>query len=220
MTINERLRTLLEALSIKPRPFATQAGIDPAVFHNIVSEKGRQNKPSFDVLEKILLSFDNINPDYLMTGRGEMLISPESKNDLYIKSEGKGVRYFDEKGGKVKGKVSGDLENEKHIKQPKAVHSMELPPEEVEGIRRAEHARRKVKMEEERQRLMSGFYEPDRAKYGDLQDAFDNTLRQQRVIFSQLIKRIEALEGNNQGNESERTGEGAELPTNGPFNGD
>lgn len=186
-----------------------------------------KNKGLGNNLEKILIHFDNLSSRWLLTGEGPSEIdyhnhsvNPKSKNDLYIKPEGKGVRIDGEKGGQDWGQDSSILENEKHIKQPKAVHSMELPPEEVEGIRRAEHARRKAKMEEERQRLMAGFYEPDRAKYGDLQDAFDNTLRQQRVIFSQLLKKIEALEGNNQGNESERTGEGAELPKNGPFNSD
>jgi len=45
-------------------------GVNSTVIHNIV--KGR-NAPSFDVLQKILSSFDNISADWLITEKGEMI---------------------------------------------------------------------------------------------------------------------------------------------------
>ena len=39
--------------------------------------KGKNTLPSFDILHDISISFEEINPDWLLTGRGEML----RKND-------------------------------------------------------------------------------------------------------------------------------------------
>lgn len=212
LTIGERIAGLRKKNGYSQSALAKEIGKTRSAIAQIESNAMR---PDWEFIRDLVRLF-NTSYEYIFGDTEDA----EPKNEKHIKSDDLEVRFLMVPGGKDEGKDDADLENEKHIKQPKAVHSMELPPEEVEGIRRAEHARRKAKMQEERQRLMSGFHEPDRAKYGDLQDAFDNTLRQQRVIFSQLLKKIEALEGNNQGNESERTGEGAELPNNGPFNGD
>jgi phage repressor protein C with HTH and peptisase S24 domain len=48
-----------------------------AVIENIVA--GRKSKPSFEILSKILFAFENINADWLITGRGEMLNKKENK---------------------------------------------------------------------------------------------------------------------------------------------
>ena len=52
--------------------FSKKIGMDNNVtIGNIV--KGRKNKPSYDVIEKIILTFDSINSDWLITGKGEMI---------------------------------------------------------------------------------------------------------------------------------------------------
>lgn len=56
-------------------------GVNSTVIHNIV--KGR-NAPSFDVLQKILSSFDNISADWLITEKGEMINN--SRKIEYTKS--------------------------------------------------------------------------------------------------------------------------------------
>lgn len=52
--------------------FAKAINVNPVVTHNIIS--GRLTKPSYELLEKILLTFDNINADWLICGRGEMFV--------------------------------------------------------------------------------------------------------------------------------------------------
>ena len=47
---------------------------------------GRLNKPSYDIIKKILLSFDSINAEWLITGKGEMLKN-ESKEKQPIPSD-------------------------------------------------------------------------------------------------------------------------------------
>lgn len=74
MNINDRLKVLIESLGLNNNLFAKQIGVNPVVTHNIIS--GRKTKPSSDVLEKILLSFDNINAEWLVCGKGPMWSVP------------------------------------------------------------------------------------------------------------------------------------------------
>lgn len=65
-TIQYRIETLIKELNLTNRSFALRIKVDPSVLHNIVS--GRMSAPSFQVLEKILLTFDNIDARWLLTG--------------------------------------------------------------------------------------------------------------------------------------------------------
>jgi len=67
-SVNQRIKFLINELNLNSRAFSVKLGIDPTVMHNIVS--GRMNMPSYIVLEKILLTFDNINSRWLITGKG------------------------------------------------------------------------------------------------------------------------------------------------------
>jgi hypothetical protein len=71
-SINQRIRDIIHALKLNPNSFAKSLGVANTVIYNIVSEDGRQNKPSFDLLSKIIKSYDSINPTWLLTGEGEM----------------------------------------------------------------------------------------------------------------------------------------------------
>lgn len=73
MTINERYTELIKVLSKgNKRSFALSIGVTPSVIENVVGTRG--GKPSFDVVEKTLYAFANINPTWLLTGKGEMLL--------------------------------------------------------------------------------------------------------------------------------------------------
>lgn len=71
-SVNDRILHLIEnQLGGNKKKFAERIGFAPQVVFNIVS--GRKSKPSFDVLEAIILSFDEISPEWLLTGNGAML---------------------------------------------------------------------------------------------------------------------------------------------------
>lgn len=59
------------------REFSIKVGISPTVIENVVGS--RKGNPSFEVLNKILYAFENINPDWLLTGSGSMLRIQEEK---------------------------------------------------------------------------------------------------------------------------------------------
>ena len=71
-SVNDRILYLIDSqLGGNKKKFAERIGFAPQVVFNIVS--GRKSKPSFDVLEAIISSFDEISPEWLLTGKGAML---------------------------------------------------------------------------------------------------------------------------------------------------
>ena len=83
-TINERIIELIRLCSNNKRQFAFRIGVSPTVVENIVGE--RQSKPGFEILEKIINSFEDINTNWLMTGKGDMFLdkkyTPEYNEDI------------------------------------------------------------------------------------------------------------------------------------------
>lgn len=67
-SINTRLLLLIKNKQMNVNSFSLACGLKPQIVHNIVSAKGRQTNPSFEVLQKILSTFDDINPDWLIHG--------------------------------------------------------------------------------------------------------------------------------------------------------
>ncbi|MBE9510742.1 MAG: helix-turn-helix transcriptional regulator [Bacteroidetes bacterium] len=67
--IDKRLRLLLENERLTSSQFAKIVGYRPSSISHILS--GR-NKPGFDFIQEILKKFENINPKWLILGRGEM----------------------------------------------------------------------------------------------------------------------------------------------------
>ena len=78
MTINERITLLVSTLGMNNNSFSIKIGVNPTIIHNI--SKGR-NAPSYEVIQKIMMSFDNINIEWLMLEKGEMIITEEKKEE-------------------------------------------------------------------------------------------------------------------------------------------
>lgn len=65
--INERIRQLIDKeCKGNKRAFAQRVGISPSSIENVVGTRG--GKPSFDLLEKILSSFENLDANWLILG--------------------------------------------------------------------------------------------------------------------------------------------------------
>lgn len=69
MTINERISLIISTLKMNPNSFSVAIGVNSTIIHNII--KGR-NAPSYDIFNKIALSFDNINMNWLISEKGEI----------------------------------------------------------------------------------------------------------------------------------------------------
>ncbi len=68
--MNRRLQQFLELEQLKPAQFADIMGIQRANVSHILS--GR-NKPSFEFIQKFLMKFPTVNPDWFILGKGKPL---------------------------------------------------------------------------------------------------------------------------------------------------
>lgn len=84
MNETERLLKVMEEYQLNAKNFAEQVGIQPATISNLV--KGR-NKPSLDVLQKVLNTFRMISADWLILGTGTMYRQKSQSQQLTLFDE-------------------------------------------------------------------------------------------------------------------------------------
>lgn len=84
----ERVKEIMEELGYAPSSFADTIDIPRPIISHILS--GR-NKPSLDVIQKILMRFSELNPWWLLTGTGTMkqlnLFSDEELEAISLKNQ-------------------------------------------------------------------------------------------------------------------------------------
>ena len=66
---------LITELGLNPNSFSTKANIQPQTLHHIIG--GRLTKPGFEIIEKILSTFVDVNPDWLIRGIGHVFRQKE-----------------------------------------------------------------------------------------------------------------------------------------------
>lgn len=71
MNEQERLQAILKDLNSNARDFANEVGISAATMSNILN--GR-NKPSLEVLQKVIARYRNLSSDWLFLGVGSMYL--------------------------------------------------------------------------------------------------------------------------------------------------
>ncbi|AOH40604.1 helix-turn-helix domain-containing protein [Tannerella serpentiformis] len=149
--VNDRILYLIDSqLGGNKKKFAERIGFAPQVVFNIVS--GRKSKPSFDVLEAIISSFDEISPEWLLTGKGAMLRGQSAPEVAPPPSE-PAFPGFIEKIQELSVKV-GRLEAEnEHLRAAIEAKQKEIEAQqrEIEAQRREIEARQKEIEDKERQ---------------------------------------------------------------------
>jgi len=68
--INDRIHRLVHILNLNPTSFADSLKVSVTVIFNII--KGRRSKPSYDLIHKMLKTYDKLNAEWLITGDGPM----------------------------------------------------------------------------------------------------------------------------------------------------
>lgn len=80
MDIIERLQKIIEHENLSVSAFARKIGVVDQTIRGIVVQK--RNKPSFDMLVKILQTFDWLSTEWLIMGKGSMeKTKPTEKTD-------------------------------------------------------------------------------------------------------------------------------------------
>jgi len=78
--MKDRIERILRYYSVSPSQFADELGVQRSNISHILSER---NKPSLDFIQKILNRFKDLNPDWLLSGKGEMLRSTQQSQSLF-----------------------------------------------------------------------------------------------------------------------------------------
>lgn len=115
--MKNRILSFLNIEKLTPARFADIIGVQPATISHIIAER---NKPSLEFIQKMLISFPNLRPEWLITGEGNMYKSQNSQN------EGSTTNLFDNKDTKqvevadinIENTVSNILQNENNQQQP------------------------------------------------------------------------------------------------------
>ncbi len=79
--VGNRIEQIIKELfNENVRQFSLKVGIPSGQVSNYIG--GRSSLPRIDVIEKIILSIDSINSDWLITGRGEMLKREQNQEQI------------------------------------------------------------------------------------------------------------------------------------------
>jgi len=84
--MKERLTQFLQSEQLSPARFADILGVQRSGISHILS--GR-NKPGFDLIEKIVTKFPDINAEWLITGKGNVYKDLKTELNPFAKTESK-----------------------------------------------------------------------------------------------------------------------------------
>ena len=99
MDIIERLQKIIEHEQLSIPAFARKIGVVDQTVRGIVVQK--RNKPGFDMLVKILQTFDWLNAEWLITGKGEMIKQETTAKTENSPSLTELIQYLREKDLKI-----------------------------------------------------------------------------------------------------------------------
>ncbi len=77
--MNTRINSILQFYNTNSSKFADDIGVQKSSISHVLS--GR-NKPSLDFIQKILKAFPEINADWLILGKGKMIVD-EGQHELF-----------------------------------------------------------------------------------------------------------------------------------------
>ena len=68
-TVNQRIKFLIDSKNLSENAFSLKIGVSSTTIYNVI--KGA-SKPGFEVINGIAQNFENIDLNWLITGKGEM----------------------------------------------------------------------------------------------------------------------------------------------------
>lgn len=111
MTVNERIENLIKFLNLNARSFSELIGAKEATTRNYL---GRGSMPNAEYLELIFNSIENINAEWLLSGKGDMFKEKEVKvyaNRTDTRVEEQAIPLYDHKASAGLTKLFSNSEN-------------------------------------------------------------------------------------------------------------
>ena len=79
MEIKDRIRMIMEREKVPPRVFAETIGVQQSTLSHILNDR---NKPSLEVVMKVHQTYNYVNLEWLLYGKGEMITSAEDASTV------------------------------------------------------------------------------------------------------------------------------------------
>ena len=79
MEIKDRIRMIMEREKVPPRVFAETIGVQQSTLSHILNDR---NKPSLEVVMKVHQTYNYVNLEWLLYGKGEMFIPESRENEI------------------------------------------------------------------------------------------------------------------------------------------
>jgi len=131
--MNDRIALILKYKNISATKFADEIEVQRSSISHILSER---NKPSLEFIQKILKTYSEISPEWLISGKGSMIKNP----DLFTQGEG---MLKGNKDDKIQ--MNQDVETyhkEQEMQKPN-ITATEIPYNKKEIINKSEKAPKK-----------------------------------------------------------------------------
>lgn len=78
-TVLERLKLFISESGLTPRAFAIKIDFNYSTLNNYLT--GRRTTIDLDLIDKTISSFENLSAEWLMRGKGEMLLTSEQPTE-------------------------------------------------------------------------------------------------------------------------------------------
>lgn len=97
--VSERISLIMREKNLSKRAFAKLLDCSDTAINNITTKR---NEPGYKILNRILQTFDDISPEWLVTGKGKMyrqadiILEPEDQETLkdLVKSQKSEIEYL------------------------------------------------------------------------------------------------------------------------------
>lgn len=76
MELKDRIRLIMEREKVPPRVFAETIGVQQSTLSHILNDR---NKPSLEVVMKVHQTYNYVNLEWLLYGKGEMVAIPNDQ---------------------------------------------------------------------------------------------------------------------------------------------
>lgn len=150
-------------------------------------------RPDYEFIKEIV-RICNTTYEYIFGDSLDPGGPPKNQNSNAHKNPPTGVRYSDEKGGKVRGKVSDFEENQMYIKRPVEHRLSGVSDEEASKIQKKSYEAIQRRIQADRQRLINLVGEADADSSSDWAFLVQTLQDTQQEVLRILITRITHLE--------------------------
>lgn len=99
MDIAERINQIIDREGLTVASFARKIGVGDQTVRSVCVLK--RNKPGFEFLSNMIQTFEWLNPVWVLTGKGEMVIESDKNEGCRVDSVAELVKYLREKDEKI-----------------------------------------------------------------------------------------------------------------------